>query len=333
VDEVCIEGEELPPFDVHLPLLSLPFVFGTTLATIPAQVPYLELDSELIGFWNRELSYIRGFKVGINWQGNPKYRGDRHRSIPLAHFAALAAVPDVRLINLQKGFGTEQLKDARFSVTALGGQVDEARGAFMDTAAVMKNLDLVVTSDTALAHLAGALGVPVWLALPYAPDWRWLLNREDSPWYPNMRLFRQATVSEWEPVFGRMAERLAVVAANAKSDEVVLELAADELMDQLASERAKALQPTATKSVARRLGALERAYRSRKWRTEQSDLFLNQLERLHRTLNESEIALIRTNLDQSQELLESARILAKATFERSEVRAAIVREYNLSASP
>ncbi len=219
LDGVCAEGGEPADFDVHLPLLSLPKMLGTTLTTIPAGEPYLFADPALVKRWQGELSYIQAFKVGINWQGNPKYRGDLRRSIPLAHFAPLASVPGVRLISLQKNYGTEQIREVPFSVTELGGQVDEASGPFMDTAAVLKNLDLVITSDTALPHLAGALGVPVWLALPYAPDWRWLLHREDCPWYPTMRLFRQTEFDNWEPVFERMARMLGRRLTESEGDE------------------------------------------------------------------------------------------------------------------
>ena len=124
----------------------------------------------------------------------------------LAHFAPLARLPGVRLISLQKGFGSEQVASVDFPVLDLSGRLDEASGRFMDTAAVMCNLDLVVTSDTAMPHLAGALGVPVWVALPFSPDWRFLLEREDSPWYPSMRLFRQTAFGEWPAVFERIAE-------------------------------------------------------------------------------------------------------------------------------
>jgi len=173
------------------------------------------------------------FLVGIAWQVNPAFLGDRQRSIPLAQFAPLAQVPGVRLISLQKGEGTEQLEQLRIAdcglwierqetkpllesairnpqsaILDLGSRLDEANGAFMDTAAVMMNMDLVITSDTAVAHLAGALGVPVWVALPLVPDWRWLLERDDSPWYPTMRLFRQTRYSQWEDVFGRMVEEM-----------------------------------------------------------------------------------------------------------------------------
>jgi len=169
------------------------------------------------------------FLVGIAWQGNPVYGHDPQRSIPLAQFAPLAQVEGVRLISLQKGPGAEQLREPFHSplttyhrspstvhrppstIHDLGSRLDEASGAFMDTAAIMKSLDLVVSSDTAIPHLAGALGVPIWLALPLVPDWRWLLEREDSPWYPTMRVFRQRRRGDWEDVFHRIAEELKAV--------------------------------------------------------------------------------------------------------------------------
>ncbi len=209
VDEVCVEGGTLPPFDTHIELMSLPLLFGTRTESVPQNVPYLQPPDDLVAYWRREMDTINAFKIGVVWQGNPKYRGDRHRSMPLANLAPLSAVPGVRLISLQKGFGSEQIQDVRFPITVLGGQVDESRGAFMDTAAILLNLNLVVACDTSLTHLAGALGVPVWLALPFAPDWRWMLGREDSPWYPSVRLFRQHKTADWEPVFNRMAAALA----------------------------------------------------------------------------------------------------------------------------
>ncbi len=218
VDGVFPEGGEVPDFDVHLPLLSMPKVFGTTVTTVPAGEPYLYADPQLERRWRDELAYIQAFKVGITWQGNPRFRGDARRSIPLAYFAALAKVPGVRLISLQKGVGTEQIREVPFSVTELGGQLDEASGPFMDTAAVLKNLDLVVAVDTSLNHLAGGLGVPTWLALPYAPDWRWMMHREDSPWYPTIRIFRQAEFDNWEPVFERMAQALAGLSRSHRAE-------------------------------------------------------------------------------------------------------------------
>jgi tetratricopeptide (TPR) repeat protein len=206
VDELVGAGDDLPPFDVHAPLLSLPGIFRTSLKTIPVDLPYLFADPGLIGHWRQELRGITGFKVGIAWRGNPEHRNDRVRSIPLSCFEPLAGLPGIHLLSLQKGAGAEELQETRdhFPVVDLGSRLDEASGAFMDTAAVMMNLELVITCDTAAAHLAGALGAAVWVAIPFAPDWRWLLDRSDSPWYPTMRLFRQDRRGDWQGVFRRI---------------------------------------------------------------------------------------------------------------------------------
>ena len=208
MDELFLLGSAaaLPRCDFYLPLLSAPGALGTTASTIPGEVPYLAADPELTEHWRQELAEIEGFKIGIAWQGSRDYRSDRWRSIPLAQFAPLARLPGVRLISLQKGFGSEQIAAVDFPVLDLSDRLDEAAGPFMDTAAVIRNLDLVVTSDTAIAHLAGALGAPVWVALRFSPDWRWLRDRDDSPWYPTMRLFRQTTFGHWPDVFERMAD-------------------------------------------------------------------------------------------------------------------------------
>jgi tetratricopeptide (TPR) repeat protein len=210
IDRLIGRGSTLPSFDVHAPLMSLPRILGTTLTTIPAAVPYLWADGRLVEYWRGELAKIDGFKVGIAWKGSARNPLDRYRSIPLACFEALARVEGVRLISLQKGEGCEQLRavEGRFSIIDLGSRLDEAAGPFMDTAAVMKNLDLVIACDSAIVHLAGALGVRAWAPLALSADWRWLLEREDSPWYPKVRLFRQRRLGDWDEVFGRMAEAL-----------------------------------------------------------------------------------------------------------------------------
>jgi ADP-heptose:LPS heptosyltransferase len=170
-------------------------------------VPYLFADPALVRQWQERLRPLTGFRIGIAWRGS-KYSDEQHRSLPLRSFAPLAALPGVRLVSLQRGAGAEQLAAAAaLAVADLGSGVDEA-GAFVDTAAVMQNLDLVVTADTAVAHLAGGLGVPTWIALPYAPNWRWLHDRADSPWYPTLRLFRQTQRGDWGDVFRRMAGAL-----------------------------------------------------------------------------------------------------------------------------
>ncbi len=202
-------GDQLPPFDVQAPLLTLPGVFGTTLENIPTQVPYVSVDSARVVRWRERLSEWPGLRVGISWQGNPEYEFDRHRSIPLAAFEPLARVPGVRLISLQKHFGLDQLSAlaGRFEVVDLGAELDRD-GAFLDTAAVMQNLDVVITSDTVGAHLAGALGARVWMAVSIVPEWRWLRDREDCPWYPSMRLIRQRERGNWDELMQRVAAEL-----------------------------------------------------------------------------------------------------------------------------
>ncbi len=199
-------------FDCHVPLMSLPHLLGDMLDTSAALVPYLFADPQLVDLWRARLAAYPGIKVGINWQGNPKYAGDRQRSIPLAQFEPLARVPGVTLISLQMGYGTEQIAELadRMNLVTLGDDVDRAHGAFMDTAAVMQGLDLIITSDTSTPHLAGALGVPVWMATPFAPDWRWMLHRQDSPWYPSMRLFRQTIRGDWSTVFADITAELTI---------------------------------------------------------------------------------------------------------------------------
>jgi tetratricopeptide (TPR) repeat protein len=212
IDAITSSANPPPAFDVHASLMSLPRIFGTTLASVPAETPYLFADAELTEMWARRLPPRAGLRVGIVWQGNPQtwdrelQRRDKSRSIPLRYYAPLARVPGVQLFSLQKGFGIEQIEQAadRFSMIDLGSQFDD----FSDTAAVMKNLDLVISSCTSPAHLAGALGVPIWVALGFTACWRWLLDRDDTPWYPTMRLFRQKSPGDWTGVFERIAEAL-----------------------------------------------------------------------------------------------------------------------------
>jgi tetratricopeptide (TPR) repeat protein len=224
IDRVVSAGEALPDFDnregnfllpLRAPLLSLPLLCGTTPETIPRRAPYLTADAQTIARWRERLSdeptlnEPLTFKIGICWQGNPQNKNDRRRSFPLACFAPLAALPGLHLVSLQKGAGSEQLATCAFRarVTVLE-ELTGPEGNLLDAAAVMTLLDLVITADTALAHLAGALGVPVWTALAFDPDWRWLREREDTPWYPSMRLFRQPQPGLWQDVFARMAREL-----------------------------------------------------------------------------------------------------------------------------
>jgi Flp pilus assembly protein TadD len=200
-------GYELPPADFWIPLLSIPGVLRTTLESIPSGVPYLGAERTRVEQWRARLQKYPRRRIGVAWQGNPQYGGDRFRSIPLNHYAALAQAPEVTLISLQRGSGEDQLAKASFPITSLGEELD-AEAPFLDTAAIIMNLDLVVTSDTSIAHLAGALGRPVWVALSYTPDWRWMLDREDYPWYPTIRLFRQNRPGDWASVFSHMSQAL-----------------------------------------------------------------------------------------------------------------------------
>jgi hypothetical protein len=196
--------------------MSLPLRFGTDLGSIPSKIPYLKPEAGLVEGWKQRIADV-GFRIGIAWQGNPDVKIDRGRSVPLSEFTPLARRPGVRLISLQKNHGLDQLRTlpAEATVETLGDGFDSGPDAFIDTAAVMSNLDLIITSDTSIAHLAGALGRPTWVALQYVPDWRWLLDRGDSPWYPTMRLFRQQTRGDWGSVFRDIAVELDAILSKA----------------------------------------------------------------------------------------------------------------------
>ena len=196
-------------FDYRSELWSLPRLLRTTLGTIPGGVPYLAAEPDRVARW-ASLAPAGTFNVGIAWQGNPARKVDAGRSVPLRAFAPLAAVPGVRLVSLQRTHGLEQLGDLPpgMAVVDPGATFDAGADAFLDTAALMQSLDLVIASDSAVAHLAGALGRPTWVALKHVPEWRWLLGREDSPWYPTMRLFRQPERGAWDPVFAAMGDAL-----------------------------------------------------------------------------------------------------------------------------
>jgi tetratricopeptide (TPR) repeat protein len=203
--EVSADRESVVEFDFQTSLLGLPRIFGTTLETIPANVPYLKADTAMARYWADRFSH-EYFNIGVVWSGDPRHGNDRNRSCGLEYFISLANVPGVKLYGLQKGaaaFEVEQLV-GEMEITNFG----EYLGDLADTAAVIENLDLVISVDTAALHLAGAMGKPVWGLLPFVPDWRWMLEREDSPWYPTMRLFRQKSPGDWLEVFIRVEAQL-----------------------------------------------------------------------------------------------------------------------------
>jgi hypothetical protein len=210
LDRVIVEGAEVPAelarHDFHCPLMSLPAILKTTLGTVPAKVPYLAASSEAIEKWKPVVESIPGYRIGIAHQGAIGHENDLFRSFPLKEFAPLAGVPGVSLVSLQKGPAVEQIADAGFCLVDLGEGYQA--GDWMDTAAIVSQLDLIISPDTSIAHLAGALAQPTWIALPTPAEWRWMRERNDSPWYPTMELFRQATPGDWPSVFDRMADTL-----------------------------------------------------------------------------------------------------------------------------
>jgi tetratricopeptide (TPR) repeat protein len=211
-------------FDFQCHLMALPHRFGTELTSVPAATPYLSAEPEFCGEWRKRLGEP-GFKVGISWHGGLWHGGAdiAGRSILLREFYPLSQVPNIRLISLQKNDGLEQLSALPAGMNVeTPGDFDNGPDAFVDTAAIMANLDLIVTCDTSIAHLAGALARPTWVALKYVPEWRWTLDRSDSPWYPAMRLFRQARPNDWSGVFAGIAAALTgVLAASGEAQRPI----------------------------------------------------------------------------------------------------------------
>jgi len=217
IDLVISLEETAPHFDVHSPIMSLPYALQTRLDTIPNEIPYLYADEKLVSDWKQKLSTDKNFKIGICWQGNDNYATPllratvAQKSVHPRQFAPICEVPGVSIYSLQKTTGTDQLKDlpATMNIITFDGDFDQSNGRFMDTAAVIKNLDLVITVDTSISHLASGLGTPTWVMLPNPADWRWMLDRTDSPWYPKvLRLFKQPTPGDWETMILEVAEEL-----------------------------------------------------------------------------------------------------------------------------
>jgi tetratricopeptide (TPR) repeat protein len=329
IDVVVEAGTPLPPFDAHAALMTVPRLFGTNLTNIPAVVPYLSAEAGMRQRWRQILEVDDGFKVGIVWQGNPRYGGDRFRSIPLAKFKGLAEVPGVRLYSLQKGAGAEQLVAGPESSKGLGatetngmystngmnalpshdsGRATQSGFAitdlgklfspdFRDAAGLLDQLDLLISVDTATAHLAGALGRPFWVLLPFHADWRWLCDREDSVWYPTARLFRQRRWGDWDEVLARVAQELAKVAQAPRPRKFTVDLDFTEMIDRLALQS----NGTADQSLA----ALRRTM---PW-PEHMDERFNRLKGAHESLKRLEEEIdARTN---AGDLVASAETLLR----------------------
>jgi len=215
IDQIIEKGMEPKQFDIQIPLMSLPYIFNITLDTLPTDIPYLQADEDLVTYWREYLKSDTNLRIGLCWHSKPIAHLEDHkytkRSIPLNLFAPLAEVEGISFYSLQKVYGEKELDNLPegFIVHSFGPDFDERHGAFMDTAAVIENLDLVITADTSIVHLAGALGKPVWVLLPFCAEWRWLKHRTDTPWYPTIRLFRSTKIQQWKPVIKEVKKELA----------------------------------------------------------------------------------------------------------------------------
>ena len=325
------EGE---PFDAQIAISSLPHAFGTRLETIPASVPYLAAEPALRDLWLKRIC-AEGFKIGVVWQGNPDPEADRARSIPLTAFAPLAEVAGVRLISLQKGWGEEQLTNLprAMRVETLGADFDAGDDAFVDTAAAMTCLDLVVSCDTSVAHLAGALAVPVWVALKSDAEWRWLTGCADSPWYPTMRLFRQSRRGDWRGVFEAMARELGRLSERrAAQRPVSAPCSLGELIDKITILRIKAErigEPDKLMNVRRELALLERLAEEDGASSPPIDGLADQLAAVNARLWRIEDAI--RACDREGDFGPRFVKLAQSVYRENDTRAAIKRAINTLA--
>lgn len=216
IKQIVSPGEPVPRYDFHCPLLSLPSRLNMASNAIPTPIPYLFPDENRIDAWRKKMPDTgRAFKVGLMWAGSPENPNNQNRSLPLSKLDLLGTVKNVVFYNLQKGDGADQAKQPLANLYFI--DLKEDIGDFASTAALIANLDLVISVDTSVAHLAGAIGKPAWVMLPFAPDWRWLLDRDDSPWYPTHRLFRQREIGNWEEVISRVKVALDSLAEQAHS--------------------------------------------------------------------------------------------------------------------
>jgi hypothetical protein len=207
-------GSSLPDFDVQCPLLSLPLALGTRLETIPSATPYLSAPAQALETWKARLGPKVRPRVGLVWSGRSEHKNDRNRSVSLRSLLSLFEI-DATFVSLQRDVRADDaaVLKQRGDILDFGDALD----GFSDTAALVSQLDLVIAADTSVAHLAGALAKPVWVLLPFVPDWRWLLGRDDSPWYPTARLFRQPVIGQWDEVIAQVRTALPEFIAGHRS--------------------------------------------------------------------------------------------------------------------
>lgn len=338
VDQVIHRGEAIPDVDFQIPMLSLPGALKTTLATLDSQVPYLSVDARAHAHWQERVRSLGEFVVGIAWQGSRSYRGDQFRSAPLRYFDRLAQIPGVALVSLQKNEGVEQLRNIDFPVQVFEDL--DAAEPFGDTAPLLRACDLVITTDTAIAHLAGALACPTWVALGYSAEWRWMRAGRTSPWYPTMRLYRQPKLGDWENLFSEIARDLALV--SEENDVTLREepahqraplpvpVSPGELIDKVIILELKRAHLTDYVSAARveaELRALADAYSSY-LRDANAALLqtVDELRQINRKLWEAEDELRR--LERLQQFGQRFIEVARSVYQANDQRAALKRRIN-----
>jgi Flp pilus assembly protein TadD len=334
-DAVIPRGADLPNIDFHLPMMSAPRVFQTRLESIPGRTPYLMADPILQRRWADWLEQANGLRIGVVWQGSTQHHADNQRSFHLADLACLGR-DDVTFIPLQVGAGREQLADAPADMHIMdpGERLDRDCGAFMDTAAIVSQLDLVICCDTAIAHLSGALDVPTWVALSISPDWRWLLDREDSPWYPSVRLFRQTILQQWDEVMSAMSAELGRVSTRIKPDpnSIRIEVGAGELLDKLAIleiKRQRIKDSAKLANVKIELEVLRQTQRYQLPLTEPLDAMFQELKQINGQLWEVEdkLRVLEKQGDFGARFIE----LARQVYVTNDRRAVVKRQINDSA--
>ena len=221
IDRIVPYGDPMPEYDYYAPLMSVPGIIGTTLEEIPSllSVPYLKPDPDLVAYWKERLGprKLGEMRVGLAWQGNPENTMDRYRSIPLKSFVGLSQVPGLRLVSFQRNQGVEQIPPmmAQLPLTCFMDEPGREVDSLLDSAALMSLMDVMISVDSAPVHLAGALGVRTWLLCRKQSEWRWMLDREDSPWYPSIRIFRQTVIGQWDDVIEKVTQELKQLVALA----------------------------------------------------------------------------------------------------------------------
>lgn len=323
--------------DVCSSLLSLPGLMRLDETTIPRRVPYVRPDPALVEAWRPRVRDLPGFKVGVCWQGSPTFVGDSWRSVPLRHYAAFAKVPGVTLVCLQKLDGLDQAEALRDEVPMVSFPEMDANGAFTDTAAIVQHLDLVITSDTAVAHLTGALGRPGWVMLNTGCDWRWGEGAPECVWYPTLRLFRQKELGDWPAVAAEVAEALRAAAAGGpvapprprRPAAVEAPVAAGEVIDKITILQIKAeriADPSKLANVRHELDRLTVVWERIAVPSAELDAAVAELKRVNETLWDVEDEIRRH--EKAGDFGEAFVALARSVYQTNDRRSALKRRVN-----